>query len=83
MRTQKEIRREHKHSLNISKHMADKNKSNKRIVKSKIFVSASFNNTLVTMTDEEGAVIVWGSSKLGIQRQEGPLHTRQLRQWTR
>ena len=60
MRTQKR----NKLSLNISKHMADKkNKSNKRIVKkAKIFVSASFNNTLVTMTDEEGAVIVWGSS---------------------
>jgi small subunit ribosomal protein S11 len=43
--------------------MATKTKNKKRTVKkAKIFVSASFNNTLVTMTDEEGAVIAWGSS---------------------
>ena len=28
----------------------------------KIFISASFNNTLVTITDEAGATIAWGSS---------------------
>lgn len=28
----------------------------------KVFVSTSFNNTLVTVTDEEGKVISWGSS---------------------
>ncbi len=28
----------------------------------KIFISASFNNTLVTITDENGAVIAWGSA---------------------
>lgn len=28
----------------------------------KIFISASFNNTLVTVTDETGATIAWGSS---------------------
>lgn len=28
----------------------------------KIFVSATFNNTLVTITDEEGNTLAWGSS---------------------
>ena len=28
----------------------------------KIYISASFNNTLITITDEEGGVICWGSS---------------------
>lgn len=28
----------------------------------KVFISASFNNTLVTVSDENGATIAWGSS---------------------
>jgi len=28
----------------------------------KVYISASFNNTLVTVTNKEGEVIVWGSS---------------------
>lgn len=28
----------------------------------KIYISASFNNTLVTITDDKGATIAWGSS---------------------
>ena len=28
----------------------------------KVFISASCNNTLITVTDEKGAVIAWGSS---------------------
>jgi small subunit ribosomal protein S11 len=28
----------------------------------KIYISASFNNTLVTVTDDEGKVLAWGSS---------------------
>lgn len=43
--------------------MATKSKKTKREVKSaKVYVSASFNNTLVTVTDENGGVIAWGSS---------------------
>lgn len=39
------------------------NKANKREVGlGKIYISASFNNTLVTMTDKAGEVIAWGSS---------------------
>ncbi|MEJ2347795.1 MAG: 30S ribosomal protein S11 [Patescibacteria group bacterium] len=34
-----------------------------KIVKSgKIYISASFNNTLITVTDEDGKVIKWGSA---------------------
>lgn len=34
----------------------------KSIKMGKIYISASFNNTLVTVTDETGAVLAWGSS---------------------
>lgn len=34
----------------------------KQVEKGKIYVAASFNNTLVTVTDEEGNVIAWGSA---------------------
>ena len=37
----------------------------KRIVeKGKVFVTATFNNTLVTITDMEGNALYWGSSGL-------------------
>lgn len=34
----------------------------KKIESGKIFIAASFNNTLATVTDMSGAVISWGSS---------------------
>ena len=34
----------------------------KQVNLGKVYISASFNNTLVTITDEKGDVIVWGSS---------------------
>lgn len=34
----------------------------KQIGSGKVFVSASFNNTLVTVTDENGRALAWGSS---------------------
>jgi len=34
----------------------------KAVERGRIYVSASFNNTLITITDEEGEVIAWGSS---------------------
>ena len=34
----------------------------KGVEKGKIYISASFNNTLVTVTDLEGRTLVWGSS---------------------
>lgn len=39
--------------------MAGKTKQHK---KGKLFVSATFNNTLVSITDESGQVFAWGSS---------------------
>ena len=37
-------------------------KTNKEVKSGKIYVSSSFNNTLVTVTDDSGATISWGSS---------------------
>jgi small subunit ribosomal protein S11 len=35
----------------------------KRVVeKGKVFITATFNNTLVTITDEQGNTLCWGSS---------------------
>ncbi len=43
--------------------MAKSKKGGTKVVKTgKIYISASFNNTLITITDEEGATICWGSS---------------------
>lgn len=39
-----------------------KNKVKKEVKTAKVYVSASFNNTLVTVTDLDGNVLVWGSS---------------------
>jgi small subunit ribosomal protein S11 len=39
-------------------------KKKKEITAGKIYISASFNNTLVTITDKEGDVLSWGSSGL-------------------
>ncbi len=37
-------------------------KSEKNSTSGKIFVYASFNNTLVTVTDQDGKTVSWGSS---------------------
>lgn len=38
-------------------------KKQKRVVeKGKVFITATFNNTLVTITDTEGNTLCWGSS---------------------
>lgn len=45
--------------------MTTKKQAKKRIAQSdngKIFINATFNNTLVTVTDEGGKTLVWGSS---------------------
>ena len=39
-------------------------KAKKEVNSGKIYVSASFNNTLVTVTDEEGKTLGWGSAGL-------------------
>ncbi len=39
-----------------------KNKKKEQIANGKIYINATFNNTLVTLTDEAGATLAWGSS---------------------
>jgi len=39
-----------------------KTKVVRKIEKAKVYISASFNNTLVTITDEDGKVVLWGSA---------------------
>lgn len=41
-----------------------KAKTIKTVEKGKVFITATFNNTLVTITDEKGDVIAWSSSGL-------------------
>jgi len=38
------------------------NKAPRAVEKGNIYVSSSFNNTLVTVTDETGGTIAWGSA---------------------
>lgn len=45
--------------------MAVKKQSKKRIIQTEngnVFINATFNNTLVTVTDEAGNTLAWGSS---------------------
>jgi small subunit ribosomal protein S11 len=37
-------------------------KQRRRVEKGRIYINASFNNTLITITDGEGKTIAWGSS---------------------
>ena len=37
-------------------------KTKKTVENGKVYISASFNNTLVTVTDEAGGTLAWGSS---------------------
>jgi len=39
-----------------------KPKSAKKIDTARVYISASFNNTLITITDEPGDVLTWGSA---------------------
>lgn len=41
---------------------ARKKKTNRKFDFGKVYIYASFNNTLVTITDEVGNTLVWGSS---------------------
>jgi small subunit ribosomal protein S11 len=37
-------------------------KQKRTVEKGKVFITATFNNTLVTITDEQGNALCWGSS---------------------
>jgi len=39
-------------------------KTNRVVEKGKVFITATFNNTLVTITDREGNTLCWGSAGL-------------------
>jgi len=42
--------------------MATKKKEKKNIAKGKVFIHASFNNTIITITDANGNTIAWSSA---------------------
>lgn len=42
--------------------MATAKKVNKTVEQGKVYVSATFNNTIVTITDRDGNTLCWGSS---------------------
>jgi small subunit ribosomal protein S11 len=47
---------------------ARKKKKRRKVRKGKAYVKASFNNTIVTITDEKGDVLLWGSpGRLGFK----------------
>ena len=39
-----------------------KTKISRKVNSGRVYIKASFNNTMVTVTDENGQVLVWGSS---------------------
>ena len=43
---------------------ASKKTTTKKVEKGRVYISASFNNTLITITDETGDVLKWGSTGL-------------------
>lgn len=42
--------------------MAEAKKTLRKVEKGRVYVTATFNNTIVTITDEKGNTICWGSS---------------------
>lgn len=44
------------------KQVKKRKKTEKRLVTGRVYVTATFNNTLVTLTDSEGNTVAWGSS---------------------
>jgi len=42
--------------------MAKKRKQQKHIKSGRIYITATFNNTLITITDDQGNAIKWGST---------------------
>ncbi len=46
----------------MAKNNPSKGRKSKKIEQGKVYISASFNNTLVTITDLEGNTLSWGSA---------------------
>ncbi|MBN1374467.1 30S ribosomal protein S11 [Candidatus Dojkabacteria bacterium] len=38
-----------------------KNKVKRKVLRGRAYIKATFNNTMITITDEEGATLAWGS----------------------
>ena len=55
-----------------------KKKEKKNIEQGKIHIQASFNNTIVTVTDNQGNAIAWSST--GMQDSRDPVKVLPLRQ---
>jgi small subunit ribosomal protein S11 len=49
-------------ATNIKKKQVKKSKVNRKVESGRIYVSASFNNTLITITDDQGNTLAWGSA---------------------
>lgn len=47
---------------NEQKRRSTRSQNKKEVLKGKVYVTATFNNTLVTVTDLSGDTIAWGSS---------------------
>lgn len=48
----------------INHNQQDKKTAEKKLDKGRLYILATFNNTLVTVTDQEGNTVCWGSSGL-------------------
>lgn len=46
----------------MAKAKVTKTKKMQEVERGNVFINATFNNTLVTVTDEKGGVLAWGSS---------------------
>ena len=53
---------EKKEETKSSKSGKVKSKVNKQVTSGRVYVTATFNNTLVTITDDAGNTLYWGSS---------------------
>ncbi len=47
---------------NIKKNTKSKKKNTRVVPRGRIYISASFNNTIVSVTDENGGVLCWAST---------------------
>ncbi len=48
--------------VNVQTKVAPKTKNKTMVTRGRVYVTATFNNTLVTITDDHGNTICWGSS---------------------
>ncbi|MBI2592688.1 MAG: 30S ribosomal protein S11 [Candidatus Colwellbacteria bacterium] len=61
-KTQEEPSKETKTSPKAQREAASETKTARRIASGRIYIRASYNNTGVTVTDEEGKVLAWATA---------------------